>query len=158
MGWGQSLQRIMKQTNDAPNTDPRRILIVDDDEEYASLLHLYLKRVPGCEVTRATGGAQALQFLERQTFDLLITDYEMPGPALPVPSAVEGSWAKGMDGLALAARVRQLYPLTAIVMLTGHGGNGLREQAARLSIRRVLSKLVSPAELRAVVVEELELG
>jgi CheY-like chemotaxis protein len=69
----------------------------------------------------------------------LITDYKMPGT----------------DGITLAARVRQLYPRTVIIMITAYGDETLREQAARASIQRVLDKPVGLGEIRCVALEAL---
>ena len=117
----------------------RRILIVDDEENVALTLQDGLERLPNCEINIATNGEQALQLFEQQPFDLLITDYKMPGT----------------DGITLAARVRQLYPRTIIIMITAYGDETLREQAARVSIQRVLDKPVGLAKIRCVALEAL---
>jgi CheY-like chemotaxis protein len=117
---------------------PRHILVVDDDPEWAMLLRICLLKLPLCEVAIAASGEQAVQLFERQFFHLLVTDHQLPG----------------MDGLTLAARVRQVYPWTAIIMITGC--NGLREQAARIPIHRLLSKPVNLDEVRAAVTEVLQ--
>jgi len=118
----------------------RRILIVDDEENVALILQDGLERLPNCEITIATSGEQALRLFEQRPFDLLITDYKMPGA----------------DGMTLATRVRQLCPRTVIIMITAYGDETLREQAARASIQRVLDKPVGLAEVRRVALEALE--
>ena len=118
----------------------RRILIVDDEENVALTLQNMLRKLPRCDIVVATGGEQALQLFEQQPFDLLITDYKMPG----------------MDGITLAARVRQLYPRTAIIMITAYGSDELRGQAARISIQSVLDKPVGLVEMRSAALEALE--
>ena len=84
--------------------EPRaRLLIVDDEDYDVFALQRGLGKLPDCQVDTASSGEQALQLFEKGPFDVLITDYNMPG----------------MDGLMLAARVRQLYPQTAIIMVSG---------------------------------------
>jgi CheY-like chemotaxis protein len=117
----------------------RRILIVDDDEIVAMTFQSILEILPNCEVVIAHSGEQALRLFEQQPFNLLITDYKMPDT----------------NGVLLATRVRQLYPRTIIFVITAYGDDELREQAARVSIRRVLDKPVDFTELRAVVLEAL---
>jgi CheY-like chemotaxis protein len=117
----------------------RRILIVDDDEKVALFFQAILETLPNCQVAIATSGEEALQLFEQQPFNLLITDYRMPGT----------------DGMTLAMRVRQLYPQAVIVMITAYGDDELREQAARASIWRILDKPVGFAEFRAAVLEAL---
>jgi CheY-like chemotaxis protein len=117
----------------------RRILIVDDDEQVALGLRDSLETLPNCEVAVATDGTQALHIFGRQPFDLLITDYQMPG----------------MDGIALAKRVRRLYPQTAIIMITAYGSETLHGQVNDVSIQRILDKPARIVEIRSAVSEVL---
>jgi two-component system response regulator PilR (NtrC family) len=117
----------------------RRILIVEDEENVATTLQYMLKKLPRCNITIAGGGEQALRLFERQPFDLLITDYKMPD----------------MDGMTLAARVRQSYPQTVIIMITAYGDDALREQAAHISIQHVLDKPVELVEIRSAALQAL---
>ncbi len=117
----------------------QRILIVDDEETVALTLQAGLEKLPNCEIITAAGGEQALQLFKRQPFDLLLTDYKMPG----------------IDGLTLAARVRQLYPHTVIIMITAYSDDYLNKQAADISIRRVLDKPVEFSEIRRAASEAL---
>jgi CheY-like chemotaxis protein len=87
----------------------------------------------------AYNGEQALQLLAQRPFHLVITDYKMPG----------------MDGITLAARVRQLYPNTVIIMMTAYNSDELRGQAARVSIRRILDKPIEISTVRSVTLEAL---
>lgn len=117
----------------------RHILIVEDEENVAVTLQYMLKKLPRCNITIAGGGEQALRLFERQPFDLLITDYKMPD----------------MDGMTLAARVRQSYPQTVIIMITAYGDDALREQAAHISVQHVLDKPVELVEIRSAALEAL---
>jgi CheY-like chemotaxis protein len=68
----------------APHRDftldrPLRILVVDDDEDLRILARKALIR-GGHEVMEATGGAEALQVIERQPPDLVLLDLLMPPP------------------------------------------------------------------------------
>jgi CheY-like chemotaxis protein/anti-sigma regulatory factor (Ser/Thr protein kinase) len=125
---------IEKAQPDAEDGVLRRILIVDDEENVALTLQAGLEKLPQCEITVATSGPQALELLEQEPFDLLITDYMMPGT----------------DGLALATRVRQLYPQMSIIMVTAYGDETLRREAASVSIERILDKPVKLDEIRGV--------
>ena len=118
---------------------PGRILVVDDEVNLALTLKDGLNKLPNCEIAMATSAEEALQLFAEQPFDLLITDYRMPG----------------IDGLALATRIRRLYPLTAIVMMSAYGSDDLRERATRASIRHFLDKPVQLTDLRLAVLEAL---
>ena len=118
----------------------RRILVVDDEENVVFTLKAGLARMANWEVSTATSGEQALELFAQRPFDLLISDYKMAG----------------MDGLALANLVRQRYPRTSIVLVTAYSSDELREQAARLSIHRILDKPVKIADIRSVALEALQ--
>jgi CheY-like chemotaxis protein len=60
-----------------------------------------------------------------------------------------------MDGLALAGRARQMHPQMAIVMVTAYSSDELREQAARLSVHRILDKPAKITDVRSVADEAL---
>jgi CheY-like chemotaxis protein len=117
----------------------RRILVVDDEENVALTLQSGLERLPNCEVAIATSGEEALQLFAQRPFDLMVTDYKMPGT----------------DGMTLAARIRQAYPPTSIVMITAYMNDDLLEQAARASIHSILDKPVKLAEVRLAALEAL---
>src|SRR5438093_9696772 len=81
-----------------------RILLVDDEASIRLTLGALLERT-SYDVTSADGGEQAVQLLERQAFDLLLTDLKMPG----------------IDGMQVVEAARQRQPDVAIIVLTGHG-------------------------------------
>ncbi len=121
------------------NVKPQRILIVDDEEYVALTLKAGLEKLLDCEVVTATNSEQALRLFEQQAFSLLITDYMMPGT----------------NGIMLATHIRQSYPRTAIIMITAYSNRELLEQAAGISIQRVLDKPVGLKEIRRVASEAL---
>lgn len=88
----------------APRIGSRRILIVDDEESIRLLLHDIL-RMDQHEVQIARSGIEAAEILEKETFDVIITDYKMPG----------------MDGASFYRHVRQKDPELArrIIFITG---------------------------------------
>lgn len=55
-----------------------RILVAEDNYALANVLRFNLQRA-GIDVTVANNGLQAIDLLGREAFDLLITDYQMPG-------------------------------------------------------------------------------
>ncbi len=117
----------------------QHILIIDDQVNVALTLQDSLEVLPGCEIAIAAGSEEALRLFEAGPFDLVITDYKMPGT----------------NGVELAAHIRQQYPHTAIIMITAYGSEALRKQAASLSIAYVLDKPVELAEIRRVVSQVL---
>src|SRR5512143_1824403 len=79
-----------------------KALVVDDDGELRSIVGKMLT-VLGYEVSSAENGEKALRILLRSKFDIVLSDYEMPG----------------MDGVALARRIKKSSPGTPVVLMTG---------------------------------------
>lgn len=84
-----------------PN-DPRQVLIVDDDQDIRTLIKLTLVN-QGYDCLTADGAEAALAILKTEPIDLALIDVIMPG----------------MTGLSLFKQIRQIYPGTAIVFVTG---------------------------------------
>lgn len=80
----------------------KRILIVDDDQHLLDLLVQTLSAV-GYETVAAGGGAEAVDVLSHQSFDLMVTDVKMPN----------------IDGISLLKRVRRHYPDMPVLFITG---------------------------------------
>lgn len=117
------------------------VLCVDDEPNILSALKRAL-RPPGYRVLTAEGGAQALQLMETQTVDLIVSDMRMPG----------------MDGAQLLEQARGRWPETVRVLLTGHADMSATVAAInRGRIFRYLSKPWDDTELQAVVRQGLEL-
>ncbi len=82
-----------------------RVLVVDDEKEIRTFLLKALTRVGGFQVELAENGAEALKILEKEKFDLVVTDMKMPV----------------MGGLQLAAEISRSRPEILTVLMTGHG-------------------------------------
>jgi CheY-like chemotaxis protein len=122
--------------------DKRRILIVDDDPDLLRLLEDSIGLCcAGCEVVRASDGRAALEQLERQPFDLILTDYQMPG----------------MNGLELAIAVHQTSPGTPVVLVTAHrSADWLQERTRSLDLAGYLQKPFSMAHIRELLQRSLD--
>lgn len=85
------------------------ILIVDDESNVAEALWQSL-RIHEYEVQHCTSGEEALQFINQQHFDLIISDLRMPG----------------IDGLELLKRVGKLSPTTRKILITAYDSSDVR--------------------------------
>jgi CheY-like chemotaxis protein len=81
-----------------------RILAVEDEPEYLEMLEEVMKSI-GHTITIASNGADAMDILERQTIDVIVSDVKMPS----------------MNGIEFHQKVRALpaYRNTPFVFLTG---------------------------------------
>lgn len=109
-----------------------RILLAEDEDAMRAYLSRALENA-GYEVVAVDRGTDALPLLEREHFDLLLSDIVMPE----------------MDGIELAQLCSEISPRTKVMFITGFAAVSLR--ASREAPQaRVLSK---PFHLRDLVLE-----
>ncbi|MDD4888516.1 MAG: response regulator [Phycisphaerae bacterium] len=116
----------------------KKILVVDDEAHILHVVSLKLRNA-GFGVLTAADGEEALEVMNSDRPDLLITDYHMPV----------------MNGVELCCRMRENDAIKDIpaIMLTARGYALEPEDMQRTGIRAVLSKPFSPRELLATVRE-----
>jgi ATP-dependent Lon protease len=116
-----------------------RILVVDDEEvARENIRHVLLKQ--GHEVGIATNGLDALEKLELEEFDLVITDLKM----------------EKLSGMQLLERIKQTAPTTDIVMVTGYATVDSAVDALTRGAAYYLAKPFKLDELRATVSKILD--
>lgn len=124
--------------------DRLRILIVDDEPLARMRLRSLLAdcvRPAAVVVDEAGSAAEALHALARQPVDALLLDIHMPG----------------MDGIALARRLREQQPAPAVVLVTAHAEHAL--QAFEVDAVDYLTKPVRRARLQEALLRvEARLG
>jgi PAS domain S-box-containing protein len=111
---------------------PRTILIVDDEEALRRMLARMLQ-IDGHTVVAAATADEALEHLERQRFDLVMSDHGL---------------GLGMNGLELAAVVRDRWPGTRFILVTGWGGSIDPGEVEPLGVEAVIGKPYRAPELR----------
>jgi CheY-like chemotaxis protein len=116
----------------------RRILIVDDEPKVAFFFQQHLDLVDeNYQAKAVNSGAAALEELQHNDYDLMITDLRMPQ----------------MDGIELLRRVKQISPTTKTILVTAYGSEEVWEEARRLEIFRSLSKPLKIPDLLTSVRE-----
>ena len=84
----------------------RKVLIVDDDPQFAHMLKQGLEKYDeSIFASTAEDGLIALDVLKEQTISIVVTDLKMPR----------------MDGFGLMAEIMQNYPEIPVIVVTGHG-------------------------------------
>jgi two-component system, OmpR family, response regulator len=115
---------------------PPRVLVVDD-ERYVRGLLSELLAVWGCEADLAASGTEGLRLFKEKSYDLVLTDYVMPG----------GS------GLELVENVRSSDAAVGVIMLTASGAD-LDSHGRRLGFK-LLRKPLRIDHLEAAVKQAL---
>lgn len=111
-----------------------KVLVVDDEAEMLALLRTYLSR-EGYDVKTAPSAEIALQLLEDQDFDVVLTDLRM----------------RGMDGLGLVREVHETRPETQVVLMTAFGGIDTAIAAIKAGAYHFVAKPVKLPEVGALV-------
>ena len=113
---------------------PARVLVVDDDPQVRASVEALLEI--DFEVTLASGVAEAERLLTENDFDVVLTDYDMPGGT----------------GLQLVERVRKDYPGLLTIVITGHPElPALKVAETDAAVVRVLAKPYDPRRLMSLV-------
>ena len=114
----------------------RRILLVEDEESVRFALARLLQRLDFV-VTTAVDGSEALQIVEQQTFDLVLTDAVMPG----------------MSGPELIEHLRDARPELRVILMSGYTPDEMQtgdgSTVPRLRKPFTLSDLTQGARARA---------
>jgi DNA-binding NtrC family response regulator len=117
----------------------QRILIVDDDKIIVESLVEFLK-LEGYEAAGVGSFAAAMSAMERQRFNLVITDINMPDS----------------DGFELLRVIRQRHPDVVVVMITGYGTIESAVEAIKMGAYDYLTKPIIDDEIRLVIERALQ--
>ncbi len=112
----------------------KRILSVDDEPMNNMIVARIMKDEPVYEVVQANSGAQALELLEEQDFELILLDMMMPE----------------MDGLETLKRIRQKFQIPVVIM-TADKTLDTSAELAKFGCDDCLTKPLQPLLLKEVV-------
>jgi DNA-binding NtrC family response regulator len=115
------------------------ILVVDDDRLTLKNLRRILEKA-GHSVSTFVNPVRALERLEEQPCDLIISDLRMPY----------------MDGLSLLNRAKYLFPGIQVILITGYASLDGAVEAIKLGAFYYLAKPFTPDQVRALVREALD--
>ena len=117
------------------------LLVVEDNPTDRMLIQARLRRAfPSAQILAADGPLQFNEHLKRDGCDIVITDY----------------WVGWIDGLSVLQRVRERWPRTRVIMLTGNGGEEVVASAFKYGLYRYLLKPDGFDELVAAVAAAME--
>ena len=126
---------MASDTSSNPDARLRRILFVDDEQQVLDgLKNLLRKQRPVWDMAFALGGHAALAMFEQQRFDVVVSDMRMPE----------------MDGTELLGAIRDRYPATTRIVLSGHAERDAISRAMTVA-HQFLAKPCEAAMLKQVV-------
>lgn len=112
----------------------RRVLVADDNVDAGDSLAMLL-RLDGHEVELARSGPEALELFDRLRPDVAILDIGMPG----------------LNGYAVALRIREQAPDVTLIALTGWGQAADKARARAAGFDHHFTKPVEPTELTRLI-------
>jgi DNA-binding NtrC family response regulator len=107
------------------------ILVVDDEKDICRALNIVLSK-EGYSVTEAYNGEQAVERLQKQSYDIILTDIKM----------------EKIDGFEVLKQVQSICPGTSVVMMTAFGSEALAVEAMREGAADYLKKPFNIDEVR----------
>ncbi len=84
-----------------------------------------------CQVAAASDGEEALQTMEQNPFDVVLLDMRMPG----------------QDGLSVLRTIKQKWPESEVVIITGYPTVDSAKEAVRLGAYDYVAKPVGPQDV-----------
>jgi DNA-binding NtrC family response regulator len=116
-----------------------RLLVADDERSMRELLELVFKR-EGHQVTVVSNGREALEALQKSSFDLIITDVKMPD----------------VGGIELLRSAREQSPETMVIMMTAFATINSAREAFKLGADDFIQKPFDVDEFKLIVQKALE--
>ncbi len=106
-------------------------ILVIDDEEIVRLSYVRALAGEHCSVEVVTNGLDALQVMEQRPFDVVLLDMNMPG----------------MNGMTVLRNIRQKWPESEVIVITGYPGVESAKQAVTLGAYDYLAKPAGPDDV-----------
>ena len=111
-----------------------KVLLVDDEREFVDTLAERM-RCRGMDVSTSESGIEALELIDKESYDVVVLDLQMPG----------------MDGLEVLARIKSRQPEIQVVLLTGHATVEKGVEAMKLGALEFLEKPIDLSDLAEVI-------
>lgn len=100
-----------------------KILIIDDERPTLHMFRLFLNAY-GYQVLTAESGEEGIQVFQNEKPPFVLTDVKMPG----------------MDGIEVLKRIKEIEPITEVIVITGHGDMDLAIKALSLDATDFINK------------------
>ena len=117
----------------------KKILIVDDEVNIGLLLSKFLTR-NSFSVETATSGSSAMEYLSKQSFDLVLCDYRL----------------EDTDGKEMLIKIKENYPSTGVIIITGYSDIKLAVELIKLGAYDYITKPLYPDEILNTINKAIE--
>jgi two-component system, NtrC family, response regulator AtoC len=108
-----------------------KILVVDDEVAIRDIIRKGLSQMGGLSVEVAQNGPEAIEKIEKDVFDLVLTDLKMPE----------------MDGLELLKTIKGIRPEVMVILMTAYGTIETAVEAMRIGANDYVTKPIDLNEL-----------
>ena len=108
-----------------------KILVVDDEAPIREMIRKGLSQMGGINVEVAQSGLEAIDKIEKEVFDLVLTDLKMPG----------------MDGIELMKTIKGTRPEVMVILMTAYGSIETAVEAMRIGANDFITKPIDLNEL-----------
>lgn len=117
----------------------KKILIVDDEINIGLLLSKFLTR-NSFNVTSATSGSSAMEYLAKEHYDLVLCDYRL----------------EDTDGKEMLVKIKENYPKTGVIIITGYSDIKLAVELIKLGAYDYITKPLYPDEILNTINKAIE--
>ena len=100
-----------------------KILLIDDDEWIRDSLTIFLDS-EGCHLTAFETAEEAIRAIEKDHYDIVISDYKLPG----------------MDGIEFFKSLERSHPHAIKIIITAYGNEAVASEARRIGINDFIEK------------------
>ena len=118
----------------------KKILIVDDEVNIGLLLSKFLTR-NSFIVETTTNGSSAMDYLAKQSFDLVLCDYRL----------------EDTDGKEMLIKIKEQYPSTGVIIITGYSDIKLAVELIKLGAYDYITKPLYPDEILNTINKAIEM-
>jgi two-component system, NtrC family, response regulator HydG len=116
-----------------------KILIVDDEINIGLILSKFLAR-NGFEVDTTTTGTSALEFLAKDSYNLVLCDFRL----------------EDTDGREILRKIKESYPATSVIIITGYSDIKLAVELIKMGAFDYITKPLYPDEILNTIHKAIE--
>ena len=118
-----------------------KLLLIDDDEWIRDSLSLFFEG-EGCHLLALETAEEALEALKHQSYDIIITDYRLPG----------------IDGLEFLRHIQSKNIDAMNILITAYGDDEVISEARRMGVQDIINKPFNSEDIEASLTRLIEIN